>query len=550
MPRKILSTRLPAAVLTLATAWVLSLSALADNTWRFEGPDSPLPPRSFGFSGHVAFGPDGEVYYAYHSREFGGTDIYFMRSTDFGASWSAPVRVDTDPMGSNQSTVRGLLASPEGDVYVVFTDFRDSGPGLACRINVSRDRGATWLGADRPVYDGRFCGGNPRAALGPPGWIYVYCESSFVASMDGRETWSPPIQLEPDGNPTAIAADRFGNVYYVAQTISCTDDECRVDKLAFNVSNDGGQTWFDPPVLLADLPYYINPQIDCDDTGHVYVAWIGGTPDVTATAYVSVSDDFGASFSTPTPLEATPDNSVSNNPSLASDCAGNVYVAWADVPTHFNVSHDYGRTWLSDPIVLEPHGSSRAFLAADDNEHVFVAYSSWRPSVEVWMNYSLDGGRTFLASDILASLRSSEVDRFAVGGRGEVGVIYSTFGGQLSTFLRLAHADVGFRITSGDPRQTFVVVPPEGGTLPVEGLLRNQSTTTLASVPAVLEAVAPDGSVIEVLARKRFSIMPGGERVRAIRPEVPGSLAPGLYRWRLSLLSPVNDRAFLCILKE
>lgn len=549
MVRRVLFPWVLAAGCGLSAGSTVSLPALAENVWRFEGPDTPLPPGSYAFGGHVAFGPDGEVYYAYHSREFGGTDIYFMRSTDFGGSWSAPVRIDSDPPGRNESTVFELLSSPEGHVYVVFRDGRNAGPGQACRINVSRDRGLTWWPEDRQVYDGRFCGGNPGAVLGPPGWIYVYCESSFVASSDAGETWSAPIQIAPDGSPSAIAADRFGNVYYVVQTISCTD-ECRLDKLVFNASRDGGLTWLPMPLVLADLPYEIVPQIDCDDAGHVYVAWISGTQGVTATAYVSVSDDFGASFSPPMPLESNPDNLVTNNPSLASDCSGNVYVAWADVPTHFNVSHDFGRTWLANPIVLEPFGSSRAFLAANDSEHVFIAYSSWRPAVEVWMNYSLDGGRTFLQDDVLASVRSAEVDRFAVDDQGHAAVIYSTFGGQVSTFVRLGYAELGFRIGSGDPRQTYIVVPPEGGIVPVEGLLRNQGAVEFTSVPAVLETLAPDGSVIEVLARKRFSVAPSGERIRTIRRAVPGSLAPGLYRWRLSLGDPVDDRAFICIQKE
>src|SRR5262245_66541285 len=110
------------AVLTIST---LALSANASNRWTFDDSESPLPDGTCAYFGSVATGPDGEIYYTYHVDDFGSTDIYFIRSLDFGVTWSTPVKIDTDPVGMNGSTVQSLLAGPEGEVYVIFEDNRD-----------------------------------------------------------------------------------------------------------------------------------------------------------------------------------------------------------------------------------------------------------------------------------------------------------------------------------------------------------------------------------------------------------------------------------------
>jgi hypothetical protein len=104
--------------------------------------------------GQPAAGPNGVVHYAYAGRPASGGDpgnIYYIRSTDFGISWSAPIQLNTD------STTRAqwgasLSANVFGHVFVSWYDERNTtntdpaskAPTLERFSRASTDSGATW----------------------------------------------------------------------------------------------------------------------------------------------------------------------------------------------------------------------------------------------------------------------------------------------------------------------------------------------------------------------------------------------------------------------
>lgn len=97
----------------------------------------------------LAVGPGGEVYIVYaalppdNPRDDG--DVYFVRSLDRGASWSAPVRLGGDDRGGTQF-FPAIGVDPKGGIHVMWGDTRQDPAGLRYHIYYTRsmDRGTTW----------------------------------------------------------------------------------------------------------------------------------------------------------------------------------------------------------------------------------------------------------------------------------------------------------------------------------------------------------------------------------------------------------------------
>ena len=80
-------------------------------------------------------------------------DVHFVRSTDGGATWSAPVRVNDDPAGGNAWQWFGTMAvAPNGRIDVIWNDSRNDPGGFDSQLYYafSLDGGVTWS-ANEPL---------------------------------------------------------------------------------------------------------------------------------------------------------------------------------------------------------------------------------------------------------------------------------------------------------------------------------------------------------------------------------------------------------------
>jgi hypothetical protein len=73
-------------------------------------------------------------------------DVMFARSTDGGATWSSPVRVNDDPGNNAYQWFGTMSVSPSGRIDVIWLDTRDDPGGFDSSLyySFSTDAGVTW----------------------------------------------------------------------------------------------------------------------------------------------------------------------------------------------------------------------------------------------------------------------------------------------------------------------------------------------------------------------------------------------------------------------
>ncbi len=116
-------------------------------------PNSPNPDGLLGqiwIATDQSGGPHHGNIYVLASIDPAGTDpldVRFIRSTDGGQTWSSPVRVNSDPAGTDAWQWFGTMAvAPNGRIDVVWNDTRNATGDYASELfySFSTDGGVTW----------------------------------------------------------------------------------------------------------------------------------------------------------------------------------------------------------------------------------------------------------------------------------------------------------------------------------------------------------------------------------------------------------------------
>lgn len=165
----------------------------------------PSPTGNAGFPKMAADPQNGNLYVVYIGFDFGDLDTIIQRSTDNGATWSQPLRVNDDPRGNGvRQLTPDISVAPNGRVDVVWFDTRTTLPSPIIPrpggqgdvyYASSSDGGATFSG-NRRISD--------RSVNVDDGLL----------GRTGTYTWWGPdfVPLGNDAVLFAWADGRFGNV--------------------------------------------------------------------------------------------------------------------------------------------------------------------------------------------------------------------------------------------------------------------------------------------------------------------------------------------------
>jgi hypothetical protein len=150
-------------------------------------------------------------------------DVMFIRSTDGGQTWSAPRRVNTDPIGNRAFQWFGTMSvSPEGRIDAVWNDTRGSADSTksALYYACSYDGGVTWTPNEQasPVWN---------STAGWPRQNKIGDYYHMVSRTDGADlAWAATFNNEQD-------------VYFlrIASNVTAADSNPRPPRLAGGTPN-------------------------------------------------------------------------------------------------------------------------------------------------------------------------------------------------------------------------------------------------------------------------------------------------------------------------
>lgn len=290
----------------------------------------------------LAVSKDNHVFMTWSSARKGGmfaADLQLARSTDGGVTFERPILVNDDGQPINHS-FESLLADRQGHVYLTWLDGRNkdkSGAGaiFAC----SRDSGKS-VGVNFTI-DGMACPCcRPMITLAPDGSLWAAWRKTFegnvrdivlARSTDQGRTFSGPMLVQRDGwvfpacphRGPSVAFDRFGRLY-IGWYTEGTDEQPR---LLVSISDDEGKTFSSPTSLhtsATSLPDQLRMAVHPD--GAVVAVWEEVTG-VRKRTVMRVSLDRGRTFGS---VQSLSEGAKAETPTVAVHPNGTIAVAWSE----------------------------------------------------------------------------------------------------------------------------------------------------------------------------------------------------------------------------
>ncbi|OGD21455.1 MAG: hypothetical protein A2Y69_00885 [Candidatus Aminicenantes bacterium RBG_13_59_9] len=275
----------------------------------------------------IAVDPFGALHVVWQDDTPGNGDIYYKTSPDGGTNWSASQRI---AWTAAISQAPAIAVDFWGNLHVLWYDYT---PGnYEIYYMTSTNGGASWSKNQRVTWTSGWSG-LPAIAVDSAANLHMVwsdetpgsSEIYYKNSPDGGASWSAGQRLTWNSGISqapVIAVDSSGVLH-----LAWWDNTPGNAEIYYKKSTTGGTTWTANTRLTWSSADSQTPAIAVDSSGNPYLVWWDSAPG-NAEIYYKKSTNGGASWSTNTRLTWSSGNSYS--PVIALDYSGNLHVVWHD----------------------------------------------------------------------------------------------------------------------------------------------------------------------------------------------------------------------------
>jgi len=297
---------------------------------------SPVSIPNSGYSNfeyHLAVDPSNVLHVVWWLSSASGTETFYSKSTDGGASFSSPIRVRTGNAYNGYRTdnaIEPVVASDgTGSVYVAYSAFTRDSSNVFVGYNIWVSKSTNGGVSFQP----EFYTSTPTSPQKMPWWILATTSAFYILFKDEtnydlyfhRGSASSVLNNASRINPTSgkamyggdIAVDANGAIYAaISDTTSDYEGDVYVCK-----STDVGATWGNyVRVNDSTYRYQESPVLAVDRFGTLHVVWTDLRSNSKYQIYYAYSTNGGASFSSPnTNLSSDQPDSNFSQAHLAAD---------------------------------------------------------------------------------------------------------------------------------------------------------------------------------------------------------------------------------------
>jgi hypothetical protein len=296
----------------------------------------------------IALSSPGTVHVVWAGETVGSMGIYYKKSTNGGVTWMASRRLTWN---SAYFWTPSITVDPSGNLHVVWSDNR-TGLGEIFYMR-STDEGVSWTATQWLSWTSDLSA-SPVIVADPSGGLHLAWEDYtpgptseiyYKRSTNGGKAWTANKRLTwtAGSRRPALAADAFGRLHIAWESYTPGP----TPEIYYKVSANGGDTWTAQKRLTWTSGWSQSPAIIVASSGRLQALW-HDDPSGNFEIYGRGSADGGVSW---TPIQRLSWTSgTTGPPSLVATASGSIYAFWNDdTPGNYEIycrkSPDGGTTW-------------------------------------------------------------------------------------------------------------------------------------------------------------------------------------------------------------